>query len=70
MAVLYTTFADEALDLICMRHYGVQAGAVEQVLEANPAIRDVAHDLPIGTEITLPDLDTSELSGQTTSLWD
>lgn len=56
MAKLYVTGAGEALDLICQREYGMQAGAVEQVLEANPQIADVAHALPAGLKIALPDI--------------
>ncbi|MEZ5723432.1 MAG: tail protein X, partial [Paracoccaceae bacterium] len=50
--------------------YGVQAGAVERVLEANPAIRDVAHRLPRGTTILLPDLTEVSTAGTVPRLWD
>ena len=69
MASEYVTRAGDALDLICMRHYGRQAGAVEQVLEANPAIRATAHRLAAGTRIALPDLPATE-TNQPLRLWD
>jgi phage tail protein X len=69
MSAIYVTTANDALDLICARHYGRQAGAVEQVLGANPDIAAVAHRLPAGLEISLPGI--ASLSGQqTVKLWD
>lgn len=69
MSDIHITSENDALDLICARHYGRQAGVVEQVLEANPDIAAVAHRLPIGLEITLPDI---VVGGglQTVKLWD
>lgn len=69
MAALYVTGANEALDLICLRHYGQNTGAVEQVLEANPAIAPVAHRLPMGQKLALPDL-VSSAGPQMVRLWD
>ena len=69
MSAIHVTATNDALDLICARHYGRQAGAVEQVLEANPDIAAVAHRLPVGLEITLPDIVTSGIQ-QTVKLWD
>lgn len=68
MPGVYVTVAMDALDLICNREYGRQAGAVEQVLEANPEIRAFAHDLPAGVTIRLPDL-TSVGGGDRPALW-
>ena len=70
MASLYVTSAGDALDLICLREYGAQAGAVERVLEANPHIRNVAHRLPVGIKITLPDMVVQDRIGQALRLWD
>lgn len=70
MAGVYVTAAGDALDLICLRTYGAQAGAVERVLEANPHIRDMAHALPAGAEITLPDMVVQDKVGQPLRLWD
>lgn len=67
--VVYVTGPGEALDLICARHYGMGQGAgtgsgsvaaaVAQVLEANPQIAPIAHDLPRGTRLVLPVLRAS-----------
>lgn len=70
MASSYFCQDDDALDLICQRHYGQQAGAVEQVLEVNPHTKDTAHRLTAGTEISLPDLSAQSRAGQLLKLWD
>ena len=70
MATVHITSAEEALDLICHRHYGPQTGAVEAVLEANPQIATIAHDLPAGTRVQLPDLDLRHSADQVLRLWD
>ncbi|KEP69639.1 tail protein [Thioclava dalianensis] len=70
MASTYITATGDALDLICLRAYGVQAGAVAQVLEANPEIADIAHRLPAGVEIILPDLAVQDQARQPVRLWD
>ncbi|NKX42664.1 phage tail protein, partial [Rhodobacteraceae bacterium R_SAG2] len=43
--------------------YGRQAGAVEAVLRANPLIAKVAHRLPAGVLVVLPDLQPQEGDG-------
>ena len=63
MAVEYRTREGDALDLICQREYGRQAGAVEAVLKANPQIAKVAHRLPAGVLVILPDLQPLEGDG-------
>jgi phage tail protein X len=70
MSAIHVTSTFDALDLICARHYGRQAGAVEQVLEANPDIAAVAHRLPVGLSIVLPDIATNGQAEQTVRLWD
>lgn len=70
MAATYTTAVGDDLDLICFRHYGQQAGAVEDVLLANPTIRGFAFELPVGTEIVLPDRNAASRSSGEVSLWD
>ncbi len=70
MARIHITQAFEALDLIVYREYGLQAGAVEPVLEANPHISDIAHDLPAGTRILLPDLAVNDRTIRAPKLWD
>ncbi|MBB5515754.1 phage tail protein X [Rubricella aquisinus] len=70
MAGIYRTKEGDALDLICQREYGIAAGAVERVLEANPHIAATAHRLQAGIEITLPDLKVQTIAGQPVRLWD
>ncbi|HDZ81272.1 MAG TPA: phage tail protein [Roseobacter sp.] len=70
MPTVHITSENDALDLICARHYGRQAGAVEQVLDANPDIAAVAHHLPVGLSIVLPDIATGGQGQQTVRLWD
>lgn len=70
MPVVHVTAVNEALDLICARHYGRQAGAVEQVLEANPSIATVAHRLPEGVQLVLPDISADDRGQQPVRLWD
>ena len=70
MPATHVTSGDEALDLICHRHYGAVAGAVEQVLAANPAIAPRAHALPAGTALHLPELESADIAAQMRSLWD
>lgn len=70
MASVYVTAAGDALDLICLRTYGAQPGAVERVLEANPHIKNVAHRLPVGINIALPDMVVQDRAGQPLRLWD
>lgn len=66
----YVTRVGDALDLICLREYGAQAGVVETVLEANPHLGKVAHALPVGVTIALPDLPAKSVVGQSPKLWD
>ncbi len=61
----------DTVDLICWRNYGRTAGTVETVLAANPGIADLGAVLPIGTSVTLPDLDLpAGNQTATVSLWD
>ena len=70
MAQTYTTREGDALDLICLREYGIQAGAVEQVLESNPHIKMDAHRLPAGLTLILPNIDAAKLQSGAVRLWD
>lgn len=70
MAGIYVTQKGDTLDLICHREYGGQAGVYEQVLEANPHIKNIAHRFPAGVEITLPDLSAQNRASQPLRLWD
>lgn len=45
------------LDLLLWRQHGVAgASMLEETLEANPGIADLGAELPIGTEVQLPEL--------------
>lgn len=66
----YITRAGDALDLICLREYGRQAGAVEAVLADNPHIATIAHSLPAGVAIQLPPKTLPEAAGNEVRLWD
>lgn len=43
----------DTLDLLCWRHLGRTAGAVEATLDANPGIARMACDLPAGQPVNL-----------------
>lgn len=70
MTTTYITIAGDMLDLICMRHYGRQAGAVEAVLSANPRLADAGPVYPHGLRIVLPDLPDEPEDAGLISLWD
>ena len=70
VGVRYRTRDGDSLDVICWRHYGRQAGAVEAVLEANPGLSEASPVLPDGFVIGLPDLPQPARTIETVSLWD
>lgn len=70
MTTTYTTKQNEMLDMICRHAYGDESGYVEQVLDLNPGLAAKAIPLPIGTEITLPDLPRAAPELKIISLWD
>ena len=49
----------DTLDAICWRHYGATAGVFEQVLAANPGLADLGAVIPHGTQVELPDIDST-----------
>lgn len=61
---------NDTIDAICWRYYGRSAGVVEKVLEANPQLAQLDVFLPMGTQVTLPDINTPEQVQQTINLWD
>lgn len=69
MSKTITTQQGDTLDLICWRHYGRSAGAVEPVLKANPGLAAKGLVLPFGTSILLPELTFTD-AVKTVSLWD
>ena len=61
---------NDTIDAICWREYGRSAGVVEMVLEANPKLTTFGVFLPIGTPVTLPEIETPTQTKQTIQLWD
>lgn len=59
----------DTVDVICWRHYGRTAGVTEAVLEANPGIAVHVPYLPMGLEISLPDI-AAQKKQETIQLWD
>lgn len=70
MTARYLTSQGDTLDYICWKYYGVQSGAVEAVLVANPGLADLGIVLPTNTEIALPELVKPALEEQPIRLWD
>ena len=68
MSTPYRTLEGEMLDAVVHRHYGVQAGATEAVLEANTHIASLGAILPTGTVLLLPDLAPARVV-HTVRLW-
>ncbi len=52
----YLTKDGDMLDAICYKHYGVQGGVVELVLQANQNLSEQPEILSTGIYIVLPDL--------------
>ena len=59
----------DTLDALCYRAYGRTEGVVEAVLLANPGLADMGEEMPHGTAIELPDIDSSPVA-ETLNLWD
>ena len=69
-AVFYRSKEGETVDEIVWRHYGnTVAGALEIVLEANHGLADAGPVLPLGTRITLPEIETPK-EAEAVRLWD
>lgn len=60
----------DTVDLICMRHLGYTANAVEAVYAANPGLAALGQVLPLGTVLKLPALANSQPTTHTVQLWD
>lgn len=66
----YRTKDGDTLDAICWAHYGQQAGAVEDVLEANPGLAQVGTIFAAGVLIELPTRNALSQTIQPVRLWD
>lgn len=60
----------DTVDAICWRYYGRTAGTVEAVLEANRGLADLGPVLPMGTQVTLPDVPATRENHRVVQLWD
>jgi phage tail protein X len=66
----YIASEKDTVDYIAWRVYGTQdARVVERLLEANPGLADHGPELPAGTQVFLPTLDT-KTERTTVRLWD
>ena len=66
----YRTKDGDTLDAICWAHYGQQAGAVEDVLEANPGLAQAGTVFSAGVLIELPTRNALSQTIQPVRLWD
>jgi phage tail protein X len=65
-----TAHQGDTLDLLCFRHLGRTAGAVESALEANPGLAALGPVLPMGTSVDLPDSAPATAQTKLVQLWD
>lgn len=66
----YIASAGDTVDYIAWRVYERQdARVVERLLEANPGLADIGPELPAGTKVFLPVLDT-KAERTSVRLWD
>lgn len=66
----YITSEGDTADLVAFKYYGTTSAlVVETMLAANPGLSDYGPVLPAGTEVKLPDIDTTE-KVQGVRLWD
>jgi len=64
-----TAIQYDTVDAICWREYGRSSGVVEIVLAANPKLAELGVFIPMGTQVTLPDIETPQQTKQTIQLW-
>lgn len=69
MASIYVTKQGETVDLACQRFYGRTASTTETVLDANAGISALGPILPLGTKITMPDVEKNVTAADLISLW-
>lgn len=66
MTRIYVARDGDRIDQIVFEHYGT-LDVMTQVFDANPGIAALL-DIPMGTELVLPDIDSAEIE-QSTKLW-
>ncbi|WFS02761.1 tail protein X [Rhizobium tumorigenes] len=69
MAGIYITKQGETVDIACQRFYGRTASTTEIVLAANNGLSALGPVLPMGTKITMPDVEKSVVAADLISLW-
>ena len=66
-----TALQNDTVDAICWREYGsVVLVLFELVLSANPKLAEFGPFIPMGTQVTLPEIETPQQTKQTINLWD
>ncbi len=60
----------DTVDLPCLRHLGATAGVTEATYRLNPGLAGLGPILPLGLEVTLPDLPANAARIETVQLWD
>jgi len=65
-----TALQNDTVDAICWREYGRSSGVVEMVLTANPKLAEFGPFIPMGIQVTLPEIETPQQTKQTINLWD
>ncbi|MGL4869870.1 MAG: tail protein X [Aeromonas veronii] len=58
--MIYTARDGDVLDEVVYRHYQGREDALAHVLNANPGLARLGPYLPLGHQITLPELPTAE----------
>lgn len=62
MPQIYTTKEGDMVDAIAFEHYGRHRGTTEAIYEANRGLAAHPLVLPAGLNITLPDLDETQVN--------
>lgn len=61
---------DDTVDALCYRAFGFTAGLVEATLDLNPGLADLGPVLPEGTEVELPQVQSTPATVPSVKLWD
>lgn len=70
MSQQYRASEGDTLDYIAWKVYGTQGGqVVEKLVDANPGLADLGPQLPAGTIVTCPAIDTTQKAAGV-RLWD
>ena len=64
------TLQGDTVDMVARRHFGDESGFVELILSANPGLAERGLILPLGTEISLPEVAAAAEVVPVITLWD